>query len=279
MKEGVVAFVDILGFSNSVKEASKNSDPANLDSMLHIIENLANANHEGGAKKIAEGSYEISTTITSFSDSLVISQYLDADPNRSNNSHDLMMALINVAQTASYITGFCLSQGLLVRGGVSFGSIKHTKNIIFGVPYIEAVEIENNLAIKPRIVVHNNLLAPFENNMEQLMSFCSIRRDYDGLFFIDWIEGYLQTCSRIEAIQGMLPSKGDTNLKNLKPLIKQTEDKMSYYKNRSNSQKEFSKWYWMASYINNWLDDGLNEDLKRFKKEMMKTEGITKITL
>ena len=224
MKEGVVAFVDILGFSNLVKEASKKS-PANLDHLLHVIENLADTNHEGGVKEIEEGVYEISTTTTGFSDSLVISQYLNIDQNVSCNGYGLIMALRNVAYTASCITGFCLSRGLLVRGGISFGTIKHTKNIIFGSPYIEAVEIENNLAAMPRIVINKSLIdeinkKPFSHDF--------IKRDQDGLFFIDWIQDYLTYLRRINADQGIIPSKGQSNLKNLKPLIKKVEDEMNY---------------------------------------------------
>lgn len=51
-----------------------------------------------------------------------------------------------------------LGAGFLVRGGIALGKLYHRERMIFGPALVEAVEIEQKMAIYPRVLCSNELL-------------------------------------------------------------------------------------------------------------------------
>lgn len=86
-----------------------------------------------------------------------------------------VVALIQVKILAQY--------RILLRGGITKGEFYVDENIIFGKGLIQAVEIESNKAIYPRVVidVDNFSLMNYDSLWKYL-----IKKDDDGIYFVDY---------------------------------------------------------------------------------------------
>ena len=78
--------------------------------------------------------------------------------------------------------------GWSLRGGISLGDIHLSDDIVSGTPLIEAVEIEENISIYPRIVLGQSIQKEIGiHRLNKLCEFCCLQSDHDGNFFIDYI--------------------------------------------------------------------------------------------
>ncbi len=123
----LVAFIDILGFKEIIKQSEKDSSKIELIySVLKYLKNweapgnwdLKFVEIEEDAQKKGVENFDISgqTNCTAFSDSIVISVRVD------NNVNEMASTLIvNLA----YIGAILLEQGILIRGAITFGDIIH----------------------------------------------------------------------------------------------------------------------------------------------------------
>jgi len=179
-KERVVAFVDILGFSDHVEETTKDfSKASNLHKALKSILSwqIENENNETFGLK------DIGREITVFSDSIIISYSIDCQ----GGLFYILMDLIHLQiQLMSY--------DLLLRGGITIGKVYHDGKIAYGPAMIEAYELESKKAVYPRIIIteeslHKGIIKtlPYQNSLEEECQYVSklVRRDLDGYYFLD----------------------------------------------------------------------------------------------
>ena len=233
MEERIIAFLDVLGFSNDVKSSSETE---HLNRIEQILDKASEANTLGHIKKTDNG-YEILSTTTAISDSVIISlpiypNILSGTALSDNKYFAYCHAFDSVFYTISNFISYFLEEGYLVRGGVSCGLVKHDKNI-FGAPYIEAVEAEKNFAIMPRVVVCNNLLQNLpKSELEKFGPLSSMLRDNDGVFYINWLANFFRINFRSLDL-GVIRN----------PII----SGLDKYKH---DQKTFAKWCWMANHFN-----------------------------
>lgn len=158
----LVAFLDILGFSEIVK-ASEN-DEAQLQLLKEILQYLKTweapekwdlklVEIEEDAEKKGIENFEIAgkTNTTTFSDSILISVRVDND-------------LINEATSTlisklSFIGTFLLEKGILFRGAMTVGNLIHEESgIVFGQALIDAYRLESTYAKYPRIILTDKLI-------------------------------------------------------------------------------------------------------------------------
>ncbi len=157
----IVAFIDILGFKEIVKESE--SDPSKIDllySALHFLKvwetsdrwDLKLVEIEEDAQKKGVDNFDIrgKTNSTSFSDSIVISVKVD------DNTNEMCSTLIvNLA----FIGAVLLEKGILFRGGITIGNIIHRENgTVFGQALIDAYLLESKSAKYPRIILSDKLI-------------------------------------------------------------------------------------------------------------------------
>jgi hypothetical protein len=158
----VIAYVDILGFKNIIKDSSKNNDKINdIMKALQYLKNVEEPNEwnthfiefEEDAQKKGLENFDISETLccSCFSDTIVVSAVAS-----DGNIHYVVSTLIaNLAYTSSYL----LTSGILLRGSITYGKLIHQRNgLIMGQGLVEAYEIESTIAKFPRIVLSNKLL-------------------------------------------------------------------------------------------------------------------------
>jgi hypothetical protein len=177
-----VAFVDILGFADLVRRsATDTSFLARLSQALRIVEFQGRAWAAQSASAGA-GTTPEDTDFRSqvFSDCIVLSQ-------RGKMAAPMF---ISVAQLAMAL----LDLGVLVRGGITEGSLYHDDTIVFGPALIDAYHLESKAARFPRVLVSDEVIATSRQNLVKFTDrgpegayFASefLRRDSDRLFHVD----------------------------------------------------------------------------------------------
>lgn len=157
----LVAFIDILGFKEIVKQSEK--DISKIELIYSVLDYLKNweaqekwdlrlVEIEEDAQKRGVENFDIrgKTNITAFSDSIVVSVKVD------NNINEMASTLIiNLA----YIGAILLEKGILFRGGLTVGNLIHIENgTVFGQGLIDSYKLESNSAKYPRIILSDKLL-------------------------------------------------------------------------------------------------------------------------
>jgi hypothetical protein len=181
--ERYVAFVDILGFSNIVRESV--ASPEQAKKLIERLRNIRNISKELIADKVVEHDDFMAQ---SFSDCIVLSE--NATPT------GLFHLLFGV-------TGLCsrlLIDGMFTRGGIAKGKLHHSDEIVFGPAMLEAYRLESSLARHPRVLVDKATHLAY-----QAPEFAAIAANYgakpivklaaDGPAFVDILHGIRLTHS------------------------------------------------------------------------------------
>jgi hypothetical protein len=157
----LIAFIDILGFKDIVKQSETNSSKIELIySVLEYLKDWEGSKKwdlkfleiEEDAQKKGVRKFDLrgKTNTTSFSDSIVVSVKVDKDVNEMAST-----LIVNLA----YLGTVLLEKGILLRGGLTIGNIIHIDNgTVFGQGLIDAFMLETRSAKYPRIVLSDKLL-------------------------------------------------------------------------------------------------------------------------
>jgi hypothetical protein len=124
-------------------------------------------------------------SITQFSDSIVLAQRYSSK------------GFLQFTNQVITFQRSLLVDGILCRGGLSYGKHYEEANFIFSEALIKAYRIESERANYPRIVIDDDLmdlLAPTGNISET-----PIIREADGASFLD----YLRDCSREQTFEAI----------------------------------------------------------------------------
>lgn len=184
----IIAFIDILGFSELIKDSEKN--PATLEKIYEVINyfknwekpeswNLKTIEIEEDAQKKGLVNFDLSnkSTCTCFSDSIIVSIKI--------SDNDVNAILSTLIANISYIGSYIIQKGILFRGAITIGNIIHQDNgIILGQGFIDAYNLESKLATFPRIVVSDKLIKelnyPLEAKRNRYPYHQYLTRDKDG---------------------------------------------------------------------------------------------------
>lgn len=157
----LIAFIDILGFKDIVKQSE--TDSSKIELIYSVLEYLKDwektekwdlkfVKIEESAQYKGLSNFDLSgkTNTTAFSDSIVISVKVDDNVNEMAST-----LIVNLA----YIGTVLLEKGILIRGGLTIGNIIHIDNgAVFGQGLIDAFMLETRSAKFPRIVLSDKLL-------------------------------------------------------------------------------------------------------------------------
>lgn len=183
-----LAFIDILGFSEMVETdcaAPPDADTLNLDKLFDTHSKT----------KEALGALEAYSLIQ-FSDSVVLSRSF------SHNMDDFRQFLDIVSRYQADL----LENGLLCRGGISYGKHCEDSSFLFSKALINAYAIETKTARYPRIVVDQNLLQLITPNKVDLRTLPLLKGD-DNEFFINYLQNSQKEKSQ-EIISILIKSGG-----------------------------------------------------------------------
>ena len=157
----IVAFVDILGFSNMVR-----SDCENRNDSIEYFEVLREINIE--TQKIGD------CNITQFSDSVIFSLPL------SQSNYTKMITILAEYQRK------LLYHHIICRGAIAYGKHYKEDDFMFSQALIEAYQLESKDAAYPRIIVSNNLLEYFK---PEIPTPPHLVQEKDGFYFVDYLYG------------------------------------------------------------------------------------------
>lgn len=155
----IVAFVDILGFSNMVK-----SDCENKSDSIKYFKVLREINKE--TREIGD------CNITQFSDSVIFSLPLSQE-----NYIKMLKVLAEYQQKLLY-------QRIICRGAIAYGKHYKEDDFMFSQALIEAYQLESKDAIYPRIIISKNLLEYFKPTIE---SPPYLIKEKDSFYFVDYL--------------------------------------------------------------------------------------------
>ena len=179
----IVAFVDILGFSNMVK-----SDCENKSDSIKYFEVLREINKE--TQKIGD------CNITQFSDSVIFSLPLSQD-----NYIKMIEILAEYQRKLLY-------HNIICRGAVAYGKHYKEDDFMFSQALIEAYQLESKDAIYPRIIISKNLLEYFKPAIQKP---AFLVQEKDGFYFVD----YLSTANKDLSLKCLVEFNRSMNTQSL----------------------------------------------------------------
>lgn len=174
------ALIDILGFTEQTRAAaSKNETNALLQSIAASL------------KVAAENldSYKPGTfwNYKFFSDNVVL-----GIPHRGGWEDAESEFGSIIFQIADYQMQMSLD-GLFTRGGLAYGDLHMSKNLVYGVALIDAYETETKKSIYPRIVLHQSALVKLRQQLASYSTAAGAPQDHhllvdqDGEVFVNYL--------------------------------------------------------------------------------------------
>lgn len=167
--ERAFAFLDILGFKDVMRELDGKPD---LFEKVKVALEYALRVETVNIKEIVPGYRPSKLEVIAFSDCIVISAP--------------QAELFSVVLRAKMVFGNMLAMGFLCRGGITIGSGFHQERIVFGQGFIDAYELEESVAVYPRIVVSDEASSVLrQKTAAQKIKIQILKQDADGCWIID----------------------------------------------------------------------------------------------
>jgi hypothetical protein len=160
-EDRLLAFFDILGFRKLI-DATLNDANKSVE-ILGLLTALDSA-----FARFRSGDM----SLTLFSDTICISYRMP--PNFASFCFGLSLVVTSL-----------LGLGYTVRGSLVRGSLYHRGNVIFGPCLIRAYDLEQRLAIFPRIVIDPRLRADFTDPLE--IDLEPVYEDHDGMLCVNFL--------------------------------------------------------------------------------------------
>lgn len=201
-EEQFIVFLDLLGFKEAIRklDATNSEDKSTTLQILELLSSLSELRGEFAAMgPNNDGKISITPTISTFSDSIVISYPLKATI--APLEVDEQMAIPSViARQAQFliakIAAMALRFGFLVRGGATIGDLYHAGGVVFGKACLDAYDIETRTSHYPRVVLSQEILK--RTTMKDGLEESVIKDEDDGLYHFDYF--------RILARRDVIPS-------------------------------------------------------------------------
>jgi hypothetical protein len=174
----LVAFIDVLGFENRVKDVDAGEQDfkyiANLLGSMKKIESEIEKSHFKEVIKTLE--------VSLLSDSLIISAKFEPD-----NKQSILDFLFYVKSIQIHLIG---DHQTLTRGYLCAGKMYHRNNVVFGVPYMTAYQNEKSVK-GPKIAIDPDLegvIAQADSETIDIDLKDLTRRDEDGWRFVNYLQ-------------------------------------------------------------------------------------------
>lgn len=225
-KKCVVAFIDILGTSEAIKNDENNT---NLNTMNYILQTAFEMCYECSDKPD-------NIQVKAFSDNIVFSIEIPeelSELEQMKKVHDLI-------EICAYFQIAAFGMGVTLRGGITIGDYFCNDIFVWGKALLRAYTLENKVAIYPRIV--------FDENVIDLLPECDtdgnkhhLKIGDDGIAFLDYLSFFT------------LPTRNE--------YIKRCFDDIErIIKCLKNDERAIQKIRWLKHYLKNgFVEDSYND--------------------
>lgn len=150
IKEYYIAYMDVLGYKAFFKEHPEDI-PSLLDSIDDAIKRTIAHISSANTSPIVMQMANIHIESKIFSDNILL--YMET----TNSPFEPMRVLFFLQVISDIQRGFVIGYGLFLRGGVKRGKMSMNADYVFGQGLIDTVELEEKIAIYPRIIVDEEL--------------------------------------------------------------------------------------------------------------------------
>lgn len=226
-QDHIITYLDMLGTASKI---GKDDDYEYLrrlyiiyNSAIHIIQ------HEPAAKP-----YYGKIVVKIFSDNILMAIPLNSGNDIEDIQHLLQFTAI-FQMIASII--YCWP----VRGGITIGELFCDEIMVWGKGLIRAYNLENNIAVFPRVVIDQNVIRAIGEKETH------VRHDADGWFFVDFL-------NYIHLIQGddiWALFVRNSFVNQLKEIRKP---------DGTYEERPYQKLQWYKSYLNQWHNERCTPD-------------------
>ncbi len=242
----VVAFLDILGWGNAIKNSLEGDEKTQnlgvlLNSLRNFSQSIENTSKMTGDDRKSPGDPQI----THFSDCIVLSVSAE------RFAEDMLLPHL------SFILMSMISSGFLVRGAVTSGLLYHDGSLIYGPALIRAYKLEDKISVNPRIILDKNLEPLWKNGTAYKKKDGTLlgykknwRRDSDGFYFYDFLQPRFHVPGSPVNYKLL-----NIDLQNIKEII------MTQLGSPDPSIQ--SKYGWTANYLNTILDEYDGSDVEK----------------
>ncbi len=239
-----VAFLDVLGFQEKLKEFEKEAITLKEEQKDAEFENL----DTGQYLKSKNANDFINTFLDAISllDKEKFQYYLFSDniciTLKQADDQTLLIDLLNIITDLFYSFA---KKGYFLRGGIDFGNFINQDSIALGVPLAVAYKLEQTDAVYPRIIISENFKKVFEDYSN------SERTDFSS--------------SHQLYINKLIQQSCEINYLNVFMKVLKTDDKESFFQELHESiknnlllnlerEKIFIKYQWLANEFNKFID-------------------------
>lgn len=187
LKHSVVAFIDILGYADLVRESRASNTDAQLLSKLHraLKQSRRHVDPRRSGSFVRKISNEDFSAFRSFTDNIVIGHPIWEDGE---------IELGSVFNDLSYFQMILTMEGFFVRGAIAIGGLYMDDIAVFGPGLIEAYEAEETLARDPRIVLTKSAKDAVAQHLKyygrgsHAPQVRDLFKDTDGQLFVNYLD-------------------------------------------------------------------------------------------
>lgn len=218
------AFVDILGFSNLIRQSERGA--LDVDTIQKLLTNIHRANPGDGHVILGAD-----LRAQSISDAVAISASL--------NENGLLYILHALKSLAFRL----LEQGYFVRGALVHGNLMHDEQMVFGPALLDAYRLESSVAKFPRIMISRSVVQKIAGAVREEELRTYIAQAADGPYNVNVLQGISRDAS-IERQAVLLPHLEAAALQIDKRLNEATDN-----------PNHFEKVQWFARFWNSNLPE------------------------
>lgn len=220
----VIAYLDMLGTTTKI---TQDDDYMHLYQLYTIYNSAVQLSENEMLRKSQYG--KIITKI--FSDNIIMAIPLNSD----NDIEDIYHLIEFTGIFQNYAS---VLYRWPVRGGITIGELFLDKVMVWGKGLVRAYNLEDKIAIFPRIVIDQSIIHMIGNNNNY------IRRDIDGWFFLDFLNFMRHTDQHGNDIFALTAKQGFAKQ------LKEIRNKDGIYQERP-----YQKLQWYKNYLNQWYNE------------------------
>ncbi len=243
--EHLIAYIDLLGVKNKIKEDSSDGYLNLLDKIyLETINRLKKIQNHLETEKV---SVLENFKIKIFSDNILLALPVD-----NSNEKTLTGKCVLFIMFIAVMQYHFLQSGEILRGGITIDKLFIDDKFVYGNGLLNAYYIEDNIAIYPRVIVDNKVLKRIK--YEDFKRLC-IKQDTDCNYYINYL------------LDLFFDKKLNKNIDYIRKRIILGTHVVK-------GQKERSKWYWLVDKFNKFCTE--NDQFKNYEIDVDKIDVIAK---
>ncbi len=250
-----VAFVDILGLSDLLRDAERSE--AFARSVYRLIAALSRKGevffeltHVRSGKRVQaqfDAPFGSGDRMTSISDAIVMS-FKDRETDNELAPDSRLVPLLRCLTCVFWLQRGLLTVGVKTRGGISVGRLFHTRDRVIGEALVKAHDLEHSVALFPRTVIDDSVLdllmtesIPTKLPLFKNQIAHALRVDADGRHFVDYL--------------GFDPVAGDFYLGDyIDDILQETESEIR----STTDARILQKLMWLREYVRTCREDLVN---------------------